>query len=82
MSDIIVRSFHRQLKRICFGCGMLLEKQVDKLRIKIRLIEACDEKGIVAHRIKKIFQKEVVEMMQLGEEHWFDVNDWRDNDKP
>jgi hypothetical protein len=46
------------------------------------LIEACDEKGIVAHRIKKIFQKEVVEMMQLGEEHWFDVNDWRDNDKP
>lgn len=78
-------------KDICLAKGKIIERNEEKLFIKILLLESCGKKGIIYYDNKnyKIYNpktktwekpdKRVIKFMKNKEEKWFNYNDWEPN---
>ncbi len=77
---------------MCIANGIITEINEKEFMIKVRLLEACDEKGIIIYddedsyifdkkskRMKKP-KKRTILYMKPGEEFWFSYEDWETKD--
>ena len=72
----------------CSAKGILIEKDIETLKIKVRVIESCDRKGIVIYNNDDYFiynedtkslskpKKRVVKYLKQGKSAWFEIDDW------
>lgn len=72
----------------CNAKGIIIDKQNTTFFIKVRLLDACDKKGIISYDNKGslIFskttkklekpKKRIIEYMKPGQELWFNYSDW------
>lgn len=77
---------------VCTAKGIITEKNENEFFIKVKLIDACDKKGIISYDnegtlvynelTKKMEKpkKRIVTYLKVGEENWFNYNDWETND--
>lgn len=76
----------------CNAKGLIVEKDEIKFYIKVRLVNACDKKGIIYYDNKNSLisnkttnklekpEKRIITYMRPNEEMWFDYSDWEPND--
>ena len=76
----------------CISKGIITDKQDSTFFVRVRLIDACDKKGIVSYDNKDSLiinkttkklektKKRVVEYLKPGHEAWFNYSDWETND--
>ena len=72
----------------CLAKGILIEKETESLKIKVRVIESCDRKGIVIYNNDYVHvyniktkkwsrpKKRVVKYLKKGKSAWFEIDDW------
>lgn len=72
----------------CLAKGIIVEKDAENLRIKVKLIESCDRKGIVIYNNDNIRilneetkkwvrpKKRIVKYLKKGKSGWFEIGDW------
>jgi hypothetical protein len=77
---------------VCVAKGVITELNIDKLFIKVKLIESCDKKGIIYYDNKnhKILnektkkwgspKKREIKRMNIKQENWFNYSDWEMNE--
>ena len=73
---------------ICLVKGVLIEKDEQNLKIKVKVIEGCDRKGIVIYNNDNITiynnetknwsepKKRKVNYLKKGKSEWFNLEDW------
>jgi hypothetical protein len=73
---------------ICLAKGILIEKDEKNLKIKVKVIESCDKKGIVIYTNDnvKIYnnetkkwsdsKKRIVKFLKKEKSAWFELDDW------
>ena len=72
----------------CLAKGILIEKDAENLKIKVKVIESCDRKGIVIYNNDNIRilneetkkwtrpDKRIVKYLKKGKSAWFEIDDW------
>lgn len=77
---------------ICTAKGIITAKNEEKFFIKVKLLDACDKKGIISYdnegtlvhkkETKKMEKpkKRIITYMKAGKENWFNYSDWETND--
>ena len=75
----------------CISKGIITDKQDSTFFIKVRLLDACDKKGIVLYDNKDLLifnkttkklekpKKRIIEYLKPGQESWFNYSDWETN---
>ena len=73
---------------ICLARGILLEKNKTKLKLKVKVIQSCDKKGIVyySNENTRIYDKKkkkwvrpkkmIRKFIKKGKTRWFKLDDW------
>lgn len=73
---------------VCIVKGVLIEKDEQNLKIKVKVIETCDRKGIVIYNNDNIIiynnetkkwsepKKRIVKYLKKGKSTWFELEDW------
>lgn len=71
----------------CFSEAIILEKDSTQLKLKVKLIESCDQNGIILFKSDtyeqvdgklKLKEKDKTEIMKVGEIRWTDYNLWEE----
>ena len=72
----------------CLVKGILIEKDAENLKIKVKVIESCDRKGIIIYNNDNIRilneetkkwnrpEKRIVTYLKKGKSAWFELDDW------
>lgn len=72
----------------CLAKGILIEKDMENLKIKVKVIESCDRKGIVIYNNDNVLilnketkewtepKKREVKYLKKGRTGWFEIDDW------
>lgn len=67
---------------ICYAHGKILQVDTKRLYIKVKLIDACDKKGIIiednkdSEFIDPEFKKRVIKYLKKKQEYWFYYSNW------
>ena len=70
---------------LCFAKGIIIAKDTSELTLQIRLIESCDDKGIILSKGDTYIQegekwilkeKDKVDIMKVGEIRWINYDLW------
>lgn len=74
---------------LCFAKGIIIAKDTSELTLQIRLIESCDDKGIILSKGDTYTQegekwvlkeKDKVDIMKVGEIRWINYDLWEPTD--
>lgn len=72
----------------CLVKGILIEKDAENFKIKVKVVESCDRKGIVIYDNDNILilnketkkwtrpEKRIVKYLKKGKSAWFEIDDW------
>jgi hypothetical protein len=75
----------KDMDDICIARGLVIAKDTVDLRLQVRLLESCDEKGIIISKSDIYIQegtewilkeKDKIEIMKIGETKWTNYDIW------
>ncbi|WP_066632763.1 DUF6794 domain-containing protein [Labilibacter marinus] len=75
----------KDMDDICIAKGFVISKDTIDLRLQVRLLESCDEKGIIISKSDIYIQegtewilkeKDKIEIMKIGETKWTNYDIW------
>jgi len=72
----------------CIATGILLEKNREEVRVRVKILETCDRKGLIYEDNKDVLifdkkserwvppKKRVIKTVRKGKDQWFSLEEW------